>query len=229
MKVVRGIGFFLTTIVIYLGLPLLGWGLDDFLGFFSLHQMLGYSVIITIFGMVAVYQAIKSPEGVRGGKGQNGKFIPRQRIVRIFVSGLLLGALVLIPFADRRSIGTMASSDIARWLGLVLSTCGMGLIFWSGLALGWLYSPEVTIQKDHHLVTNEPYHYVRHPRYLGGVIQGIGLSFLFRSWIGLALTLLFIFIVLFRIRDEEALMSREFKEEWAIYCKKSWRLIPFIY
>ncbi len=229
MKVARGIGFFLSTIVIYLGLPLLGWGLDDFLGFFSLNQMFGYSVIIAIFGMVAGYQAIESPEGVRGGKGQNGKFIPRQRIVRIFVTGLLLGALVLIPFADRRSIGTMVSSNIARWLGLVLSTCGMGLIFWSGLALGRLYSPEVTIQKDHHLVTNGPYHSIRHPRYLGGVIQGIGLSFLFRSWIGLALTLLFIIIVLFRIKDEEALMSREFREEWATYCKNSWRLIPFIY
>jgi protein-S-isoprenylcysteine O-methyltransferase Ste14 len=104
----------------------------------------------------------------------------------------------------------------------------MGLIFWSGLALGRLYSPEVTIQKNHRLITDGPYRHIRHPRYLGGMIQGIGLSLLFRSWIGLALTFLFIVIVSFRIKDEEALMSREFGEEWETYCKKSWRLIPFI-
>ena len=96
----------------------------------------------------------------------------------------------------------------------------MGLIIWSGLALGRLYSPEVTIQKDHHLVTDGPYRLIRHPRYVGGIIQGIGLSLLFRSWIGLVLTCLFVAIILFRIKDEEALMSKEFGQEWETYCQK---------
>lgn len=228
MKIARGIGSFLLTLVIYLGLPLVGWGLDDWLGFFSLPQMLGYSITIAAFGMVAGYQMIKRPEGLRGGKGQAEKFVPRQRIVRILVTGILLGGLVFVPFADRRGIGVMAGSPVARWLGLVLATLGMGLIFWSGLALGRLYSPEVTVQKNHRLITDGPYRSIRHPRYLGGMIQGIGLSLLFRSWIGLALTCLFVAIVLFRIKDEEALMSKEFGEEWENYCKKSWRLIPFV-
>jgi len=229
MKTARGVGSFLLTLVIYLGLPLVGWGLDDWNGFFSLPQMLGYSITIAAFGAVAGYQMIKRPEGLRGGKGQEGKFVSRQRIVRILVTGMLFGALVFVPLADRRNIGVMDSNDAARWLGLVFATLGMGLIFWSGLALGRLYSPEVTIQKDHHLVTDGPYHLVRHPRYLGGMIQGVGLSLLFRSWIGLGLTCLFIAIILFRIKDEEALMSREFGEGWEMYCKKSWRLIPFIW
>ena len=229
MKIVRGIGSFLLTLIIYLGLPLVGWGLDDWSGFFSLPQMLGYSITIAAFGMVAGHQMIKHPEGLRGGKGQEGKFVPRQRIVRILVTGMLLGALVLVPLADRRGIGVMAGSPVARWMGLVLTTLGMGLIFWSGLALGRLYSPEVTVQKNHRLIIDGPYRSTRHPRYLGGMIQGIGLSLLFRSWIGLALTCLFVALVLFRIRDEEALMGKEFGEEWKAYCDKSWRLIPGIF
>jgi protein-S-isoprenylcysteine O-methyltransferase Ste14 len=184
---------------------------------------------IAAFGLVAGYQMIYHPEELRGGKGREGMFVPRQRIVRILVTGMLLGALFFVPFADRRSIGVMADNHITRWLGFILATVGMGLIFWSGLALGRLYSPEVTIQRDHRLITNGPYRYTRHPRYLGGMLQGIGLSLLFRSWIGLALIFLFIVIVSFRIKDEEDLMSKEFGQEWEAYCKKSGRLIPFIW
>lgn len=163
------------------------------------------------------------------GKGDENKFIPRQRVIRVLVSTLLFGALVFIPFADRRSIGILTDSPTLRWVGLLLSIPGMGLIFWSGMALGRLYSPEVTLQKDHHLITDGPYQTIRHPRYLGGIIQGIGLSLLFRSWIGLLLTLAFIILILFRIKDEELLMSNGFGDEWQQYCTKSWRLLPFIW
>jgi protein-S-isoprenylcysteine O-methyltransferase Ste14 len=229
MKILRGIGSLLYTLAIYVGLPLFGWGLDDLSGFFSVPQFLGYSISIAIFGLVYSYQMIEHPESLLAGKGQNTKFVPRQRTVRILVTGLLLGALILMPFTDRRDIGAMDNSPIARWLGLVLATLGMGLIFWSGLSLGRLYSPEVTIQKNHRLIIDGPYRSIRHPRYLGGMLQGIGLSLLFRSWIGMVLTFLFFVIILFRIQDEEVLMGKEFGEEWESYCKKSWRLIPRLF
>lgn len=79
------------------------------------------------------------------------------------------------------------------------------------------------------MITSGPYQLIRHPRYLGGILQGIGLSFLFRSWIRLSLTLIFLVIILFRIKDEEALMNREFNQEWKIYCQNTWHLVPLIY
>ena len=215
--------------VIYMGLPLLGWGFDDLPGFFAFPQLIGYAISISGFGLLAGY-AIQRPGGLGNrGKGQENKFVPRQRVVRILVTGMLFFALVFVPFADRRGIGVMAGNLVMRWIGLALATLGMGLIFWSGMALGRLYSPEVTLQKEHNLITNGPYCYIRHPRYLGGMVQGIGLSLLFRSWIGLTLTFVFIVTISFRIKDEEALMSREFGSEWEAYCKKSWRLVPFIF
>lgn len=229
MKIARGIGSVLYTLAIYVGLPLIGWGLDDWGGFFSQPPLLVYSVSIALFGAVVGYQISQSKGTLRGGRGQEDKFVSRQRVMRIAVSAMLLGALVFVPFADRRGIAVMASSPLARWVGFVLATLGMGLIVWTSLALGRLYSADVTIQKDHHLVTDGPYGYVRHPRYVGGMIQGIGLSLLFRSWVGLVLTGLFVAIVLFRIKDEEHLMHREFGPEWESYCQKSWRLIPFMW
>jgi len=230
MKVLRSMASFLYTMVIYVGLPLLGWGLGDLAGFFSLPQRTGYAASIAAFGVMAGY-LIQRPGGMGNtlGKGQEGKFVPRQRVVRILVTGMLFAALVFIPFADRRGIGILSEGAAVRWVGLALTVLGMGMIFWSGIALGRLYSPEVTLQKDHQLVTEGPYRLVRHPRYLGGVAQGVGLALLFRSWIGLALTLVFVVVILFRIRDEEAMMRREFGAEWEAYCRRSWRMIPLLF
>lgn len=229
MKIMRGIASFFYTLVIYVGLPILGWGLDNLPGFFYIPQFAAYSISIAAFGLLAGY-AVQRPGGLGSrGKGLEDKFVSRQRIVRVIVTAMLFGSLVLVPFADRRAIGVISGGTMMRWVGLALATLGMALIFWSGLALGRLYSPEVTLQKEHRLIKDGPYRYIRHPRYLGGMAQGIGLSLLFRSWPGLAMTAVFVLIILFRIRDEELLMRREFGETWVNYCKKTWRLMPFIF
>jgi protein-S-isoprenylcysteine O-methyltransferase Ste14 len=118
------------------------------------------------------------------------------------VLGLYL-AITFIPFADRRGIAVLAEGPAARWLGVALCLPGYVFIFWSGLALGRQYSAEVTIQKDHRLITSGPYRWIQHPRYLG--------------------------VILFRIHAEEELLHREFGEEWERYSQKSWRIAPGIF
>jgi protein-S-isoprenylcysteine O-methyltransferase Ste14 len=229
MKYLRGFLSFLWTVILYAGLPALGWGLDDIGGFFASPQRLWYAVGIAGFGLVAACKMIRLPESFQGGKGQTEKFVPRQRMVRVAVTLLLFLGLVLIPFTDRRSLLVMAENSNLRWIGWMLGALGLGLIFRSGLALGRFYSREVTLQEGHRLITHGPYRIIRHPRYLGIFIMGAGLALLFRSWIGLALTALAMAIVLFRIHDEEALMHREFGAAWEAYCRISHKLIPYIW
>ena len=124
MKIARSIASFLYTLVIYVGLPLTGWGLDDLPGFFSFPQFIGHAISIAAFSLLAGYQ-IQRPGGLgTPGKGLEEKFIPRQRIVRIFVTALLFFALVFIPYADRRGVGVMAANPGLRWTGLVLAILG---------------------------------------------------------------------------------------------------------
>jgi protein-S-isoprenylcysteine O-methyltransferase Ste14 len=229
VKGLRGIGFLISTMLLYLGTVLLGWGFDDLPGFFSLASRQGYAVITLALAAAVGYQAIDSPEGIRGGKGQPEKRVGRQSVVRVVVVLLLFAALTLLPFADRREIGVLGESPVTRWSGLALYGLGSGLVFWSGAALGRLYSAEVTIQEDHHLVTTGPFRRIRHPRYLGALALGFGLALVFRSWIGLAVATAFIGLILLRIRDEEALMHQEFGREWEAYCERSWRLLPLVY
>ncbi len=229
MKYLRAVGFFLSTLILYLGLPLFGWGLDDMQGFMASSSRLGYAALVGAFGLAVGWQAVGGTEGIRGSKGDVGKLVRRQSIVRVVMVLALYAALTLLPFGDRRDLGVMVVGQPAGWVGLLLSAPGFLLIFWSGLALGKQYSPEVTIQEGHHLVTGGPYRLIRHPRYLGIVLLAVGMSLIFRSWIGLAASLLFTAVLLQRINDEEAMLHAEFGQEWEDYCQHSWRLIPFIF
>ena len=182
MKILRAVTFCAFTGLLYFGVPILGWGLDDLPGYFSNPARFGYAVLVGLFSLAVGIQAFDSTEGIRGRKGEAGKFVFRQRIVRVVLVLSLYIALFLIPFFDRYAIGVFNDGSLARWLGIVLSALGFSLVFWSGLALGRQYSADVTIQKEHHLITSGVYRLTRHPRYLGVITLSTGVSCVFRSW-----------------------------------------------
>ncbi len=229
MKYLRGLGFLINTTILYLAIPLLGWGLDDLHGFFSLQPRLGYAAVICFVGLAVGFQAVIEPKGIHGSSGKKGKLIHRQRIIRIVATSLLIFALVFLPFADRRKVAVIMVSATDRWIGLTLFTIGILFVLWSGISLGKFYSADVTIQEGHQLIKSGLYRYIRHPRYLGAILAGFGLSLLFRSWLGLIASICFILLIILRIQDEEKCMLREFGDEWETYNKNSWRMIPFLY
>ncbi len=229
MKYARAVFYFGATLAIYLGFSLLGWGLDDVPGFFAMSPRFGYALIVIAFAFAVGYQAVDTPEGIDGGKGEEGKRVRRQTFVAVGMTLFMFGSLMFLPFADRHETGVVVDAQSLRWLGLAFSGIGYALIFWSGIALGKQYSAEVTIQKDHQLITTGLYHSVRHPRYLGVISLAIGSSLLFRSWLGLAASVILVGVLLVRIQDEESLMRREFGSRWDAYCQQSWRLLPYLY
>ena len=229
MKFLRAILFFAGTVVIYLLIPLLGWGLGYLAEFFAFSPRLVYSVVVGLFGLAVGIQAYASTLGIRGGKGEQEKFVFRQHIVRILLIIALYITLFFIPLFDRLGIGVFSAAVGFNWLGVIFSATGYLLIFLSGLALGRQYSQDVTIQEDHQLITGGVYRFIRHPRYLGIVALSIGVSLVFRSWIGLLATVIFWGVLLYRIRDEEATMRLEFGAQWDSYCQHSWRLFPYVY
>lgn len=229
MKYLRALQYFVSTILIYLGFSLLGWGLDDLAGFLALPARGAYALVVVLFGLAVGWQAIDAPEGIRGSKGQAGKLVRRQTFVGGLLIALFLCMLVILPWADRHSLGVLPDVPPLRWLGVV--SCGMGyaLIFWSGLALGRQYSAEVTIQDGHRLVTTSLYRAIRHPRYCGLLLAGLGMVGIFRSWPGFLAIIPVLGLLLLRIRDEEALLHQEFGAAWQAYCGRSWRLMPYFY
>jgi protein-S-isoprenylcysteine O-methyltransferase Ste14 len=229
MKYLRAFQYFLIPLIPLIGLPLLGWGIDDLRGFLSIYPRLGFVLAAAIPGLAEAYYLIKVGERHNLGKGVESKLIPRQSIVLLVMAPLLFGILFFLPFADRRSIGVMMTGQVVRWLGLILYGLGLALMSWARNVLGRMYSGQVTIQKSHQLIKTGLYRYIRHPLYLGMLCSVLGLSSLFRSWIGLVVMIPIVTSLLFRIRDEEAVLHKEFGPEWEVYCKQSWRFIPYLY
>jgi protein-S-isoprenylcysteine O-methyltransferase Ste14 len=229
MKYLRAFRYFLIPLIPLIGLPLLGWGIDDLRGFFSIYPRLGFVLAAAVPCLAEAYYVMKVGERPNFSKGEESKHVRRQSVVLLVIAPVLFGTLFFMPFADRRSIGVMMADQVVRWLGLVLYGLGLVIMSWARNVLGRMYSGEVTIQKSHQLIKTGPYHYIRHPIYLGTLSSALGLAFLFRSWIGLIAVIPILVGLLFRIKDEEGVLHKEFGLEWETYCQQSWRFIPYLY
>ena len=122
-------------------------------------------------------------------------------------------------------------SFVLHTAGFILCLSGLIFSIWARVHLGENWSAEITLKKDHALITTGPYAYVRHPIYTGLLIALTGT--------GLALTpspkgAVFIAVVMgafwIKMKKEENLMLKQFPEAYLAY-KKSTRfaLIPHIY
>ncbi len=230
MKYLAAAALALYTLLIYLGLPLLGWGLDALPAFFANPARLVFAAQVAVTAVLAGYQAVAIPQvGGFASTGDANKRVRRQTIARVVLVLALFASFALLAWADRRNVAVMTDLLQIRFLGQALYAAGGLLAFWAALALGRQYTPEVTIQPDHQLITGGPFRVIRHPRYLGVTILGLGIALTFRSWLGVALTVLIFIVLAWRIGDEEAMLRREFGAAWDAYCRQTWRLVPFVY
>jgi protein-S-isoprenylcysteine O-methyltransferase Ste14 len=85
------------------------------------------------------------------------------------------------------------------------------------------------IQPGHRLVTSGAYSLIRHPSYLGLLVNSLGWALAFRARVGLLLTALTIAPLVARIGAEERLLQSQFGGVHEAYCSRTARLIPGIY
>ena len=95
--------------------------------------------------------------------------------------------------------------------------------------LGHRFSGLVAIQPGHTLVTTGIYGVIRHPSYLGLLVNSLGWALAFRSGVGVLLTALMVVPLVARIHAEEALLRSQFGGEYEAYSARTSRLIPGLY
>jgi protein-S-isoprenylcysteine O-methyltransferase Ste14 len=113
-------------------------------------------------------------------------------------------------------------------LGVVLFAAGGALRLWPVFVLGRRFSGLVAIQPGHTLVTSGVYGVIRHPSYLGLLVNALGCGLAFRAGMGVLLTALMI-PLLAHIRAEERLLRTQFGDEYGAYCARTSRLLPGLY
>jgi protein-S-isoprenylcysteine O-methyltransferase Ste14 len=212
-------------VLLFAGLPLLGWGISDLRAFAQNEVRLAYVAAVVVLQILMVFTM---PE-IGRNRGAGTQTVQQQRVTIMFLQVLSLAIIMVAPFSDRRGIATFADGNAARYLGLVLFVLGFGVMNLAEATLGKQFSIQVELQDGHMLITKGLYRHVRHPRYSGIIMYNIGFSLLFRSWLGFVLVAALSVVLLWRIRDEEALLRQEFQAEWQDYAARSWRLVPFVY
>lgn len=113
-------------------------------------------------------------------------------------------------------------------ISIIIQTCAVGLMIWARLTFGvrsFNASANVTTGK---LVTNGPYHFLRHPIYAALIYFFIAsiISFPFVETIaavGLIIAGLFVRMIL----EEKSLLVAY--DDYAEYSKKTKRIIPFVF
>ena len=111
----------------------------------------------------------------------------------------------------------------------MLFAAGGALRIWPVFVLGRRFSGLVAIQPGHRLVTSGVYGIIRHPSYLGLLVNSLGWALAFRSGVGILLTALLIPPLLARIHAEERLLRTQFGEEYDAYRARTSRLIPGLF
>jgi len=205
-------------IAVYLGLAVLGWG--GFAAFFS-HPALSVVAIVTLLlSVVTIFSRVNLSSGEREDRDN------RWVIAALIILGLLQAYLP--AYTDRKEFWTF-DGDSLRWLGVVLFIVGGVLRIRPVFVLGHRFSGLVAIQPGHTLVTTGMYGVIRHPSYLGLLVNSLGWAFAFRSGVGVLLMLLTIPPLVARIRSEETLLHTQFGAEYDAYRARTSRLIPGLY
>jgi protein-S-isoprenylcysteine O-methyltransferase Ste14 len=122
---------------------------------------------------------------------------------------------------------------LPNWLfypGLVTYIFGFAFSSWAAFTLGRFYSPYVAVQADHKVIDKGPYRWIRHPRYAGGLLNIFGLGLALQSLAAVIVLIIGVgFGYAYRIRVEEKFMIAHLGDEYIEYCKRTKRIIPFIF
>ncbi|THH27617.1 hypothetical protein EUX98_g6570 [Antrodiella citrinella] len=133
------------------------------------------------------------------------------------------------------------------------------VMLWMGTFIRWLcyrtlgrhFTFELSLQKEHRLVTEGPYSLVRHPSYLGYIFVAAGMvttqllspgtwwveSSMWQTWQGkvfgtywLGFSSYVTYMLLSRVPKEDLMLRIEFKEQWLSWSRKTkYAVIPFIW
>jgi len=202
----------------YLGLAVLGWG--GFAAFFAHPARIAVAITTFVLAGVALFSGGNLSPGEREDRSN------RWVIIAFALIGLL--SAYLPAYTDREGFWIL-DGDAIRWFGVVLFALGGALRIWPVFVLGRRFSGLVAIQPGHTLVTSGVYGVIRHPSYLGLLVNALGWALAFRSGVGVLLTALLLPPLVARMRAEERLLRTQFGHEYDAYCSRTSRLIPGLY
>ena len=135
--------------------------------------------------------------------------------------------MLVVPALDHRFRWSTISS-YASIAGDVLVALGFLIIFFVYKENSFT-SATIEVYAEQKVVSTGLYGLVRHPMYMGALVMFIGMILALGSWWGLFIFLLILPALLWRIFDEERLLTKDLSGYAEYRNKVRNRLVPFIW
>lgn len=150
----------------------------------------------------------------------------------VIVSSISLITLVRYIVAGLDERHGWSGEFPVSWQIIALIICAIGYaIFTWATASNTFFSKVVRIQseRNHQVVSNGPYRYLRHPAYLGAILYELAVSFLFASWWSLVVSGLSAALLVIRTGLEDRTLMKDLLGYNDYAQKVKYRLIPGIW
>jgi protein-S-isoprenylcysteine O-methyltransferase Ste14 len=168
-------------------------------------------------------------------KGQQAKTFDagsfdRQSTRRLGMAyGISIISLLAAPLLNYLAFGRIMSAWVG-WIGLAVAIGGMALRVWANRVLGEFYTRTLRVLDNQSVVQRGPYHFIRHPGYLGTILMWAGAGLAAVNWLVTVLIVLILCLAYYyRIQIEEVMLLERLGQPYADYQSHTWKLLPFVY
>ena len=172
-------------------------------------KIVNQAMAITFFVLQIVLFALRPV-----AKLKSQGFLPRFAAIFTMSAGLVY---FYAPVAN--------SNDLVQGIAAAFGIAGLFLAIY---ALRWLGRSFSIMPEARRLVTDGPYHYVRHPLYVAEALSTLGITLQLQQPLGILIAAAIYLGQFARMGYEEEVLERSFPE-YAEYRKRTFRLIPYIY
>jgi len=116
-----------------------------------------------------------------------------------------------------------------EYIGIMILVLSLLFAIWARITLGKNWSGAIQKVEGQRLIHSGPYKYIRNPIYTGIVLGFFGTFVSFGTLASLLGFCIILIAYIAKIRKEQKFLIIGFEEEYRVYIKKSWALIPYIF
>ncbi len=186
---------------------------------------LGFVAVFLAFTAIRAYYHKKAGQSRGPAEYKEGRLYTALRL--IVGIPFMLSLLVYLIRPGWFTWAVLPLPVWAQWAGLILGITSLPLIVWVQLALGSNFSTTLHVRREHTLVIQGPYRWVRHPMYTVLFVHLTALLLLSANWfIGGVPLLAFALIVAGRLKYEEQVMTEKFGPAYQDYMHRTGRFLP---
>jgi protein-S-isoprenylcysteine O-methyltransferase Ste14 len=150
--------------------------------------------------------------------------------ILLSIYGLVTIVRYVVAGLDVRYGWTTGISAPVQIVALIIAALGYGLVVWAtGTNAYFSQTARIQTERGHRVVTSGPYHFVRHPGYIGMILFELASAIMLGSWWALLLSGVSTVLFIIRTALEDKMLHDELQGYTDFAQQTRYRLIPGIW